>query len=138
MFKTVEDALEKNSEKIRELNPVKNDEIKKLEDKLKSVEDALEKNSEKIRKFEAEIKDMEVKLANKDQTLHKINKKYNLLKEKVTLVFDLEGKVDNLEKHIEKINSESVKANEKSSDNGPGNLEDLFLMNFSDQMKMDF
>ena len=62
--KTVEDALEKNSEKIHKLNPVKNDKIKKLEDKLKSVEDALEKNSEKIRKFEAEIKDMEVKLAN--------------------------------------------------------------------------
>ena len=41
----------------------------KLEDKLKTVVDALEKNSEKIRKFEAEIKDMEVKLANKDQTL---------------------------------------------------------------------
>ena len=68
---------------------------------------------------------MEVKLANKDQTLSKINKKYNLLKEKVTLVFDLEGKVDTLEKHIEKINSESVKANEKSSDNGSWNLEEI-------------
>ena len=132
--KTVEDALEKNSEKIHELNSLKNDEIKKFEDKLKSVEDALEKNSEKIQKFEAEIKDMEVKITNKDQTLSKINKKYNLLKEKVTLVFDLEGKVDTLEKHVEKISNEPVKANEnppisktnqKSSDNATGNLEEI-------------
>ena len=132
-IKTVEDALEKNGEKIHKLNSVKNDEIKKLEEKLKTVEDALEKNCEKIQKFEAEIKDMEMKLANKDQTLSKINKKYNLLKEKVTLVFDLEGKVDTLEKHIEKMNKEPVKANEippilqtnqKSSDNAPGNLEE--------------
>ena len=68
-------------------------EVKKLEEKLNTVEIELKKNSEKVLKLESEIKDMHLKLSEKEQNVSKINKKYNVLKEKLTLLFDLEEKI---------------------------------------------
>ena len=58
---------------------------------------------------------MHVKFLEKNQTVSKINKKFNFLKEKVTLLFDLEGKFDNLEKKVEKINVKSGTDSEKDA-----------------------
>ena len=117
-LKTVEDVVEKNCEKVLKLN----DEVKdmnKLEDRLKAVEIDIEKKSEKVSKLENELKDMCLKVIEKDQTISKINKKFNVLKEKVTLLFDLEGKYDTLEKKIDEIVKppleEDIKATESQS-----------------------
>ena len=96
---------------------VQNKEIEKLEDKLKAVENELKKNNEKVSKLENEMKDIRHKLSEKEQTVSKINKKFNFLKEKVTLLFDLEAKVDDLEKKIEKFINDPVKTTEETSKN---------------------
>ena len=93
-----------------------NDEkIKELEDKLMKVENELENNNEKILRLEAELKDMHLKFSDKDQNVSKISKKYNVLKEKVTILFDLESKFDDLEKKVEKINLGTGKDSDKDS-----------------------
>ena len=51
---------------------------------------------------------MYLKVIEKDQTISKINKKFNVLKEKVTLLFDLEKKYDTLEKKIDEIVSTPI------------------------------
>ena len=63
----------------------------------------IEKNNEKVRKLESDINDMNKKMSEKEQTISRINKKHNFLKEKVTLLFDLEAKFDVIEKKVEKI-----------------------------------
>ena len=84
--------------------------IEKLDEKLKTLESELDKNSENIKKLEAEIKDMNLKISEKDQTISKMNKKYNFLKEKVTILFDLESKFEVLEKRVEKVENKSDKS----------------------------
>ena len=44
----------------------------------------MRKKSDKVEKLENEIKDINRKVSEKDQTISKINKKLNVLKEKVT------------------------------------------------------
>ena len=83
--------------------------LNELREKLKKVENELENNNKKIIKLEAEIHDMHLKFSEKEQTVSKINKKYNFLKEKVTILFDLESKFENLEKKVEKMNDVSEK-----------------------------
>ena len=83
-------------------------EVKELEDKLKIVEDDLEKNANKVLKLESELQDLHHSFKEKDQIVSKINKKFNCLKEKVTLLFDLESRLDTLEKKVEKTNVETV------------------------------
>ena len=61
----------------------------------------LEKSSEKISKLENEIKDMHLKMSEKDLTVSKINKKFNTLKEKVTILFDMEARLESIEKKVE-------------------------------------
>ena len=90
--------------------------MKKLKDKLNSVETELKKKNEKVIKLEAEIQDIHKKISEKDQTVSKINKKFNFLKEKVTLLFDLDAKVDTIEKRIENINDISVNTIENVQD----------------------
>ena len=90
--------------------------MKKLKDKLKSVETELKKNNEKVAKLEAEVQDIHQKISEKDQTVSKINKKFNFLKEKVTLLFDLETKLDTIEKRIESISKISVNTIENVAD----------------------
>ena len=51
---------------------------------------------------------MYLKLTEKEHNVSKINKKYNVLKEKVTLLFDLEEKIDTLEKKVEEKISHPV------------------------------
>ena len=80
-----------------------------------------------VLKLELKIKDMHLKLSEKDQNVSKINKKYNFLKEKVTLLFDLENKIDTLEKKVEEKISHPVsktKENEKE-DNPPLNMAEI-------------
>ena len=84
--------------------------------KLKSVETELKKNNEKVAKLEAEVQDIHQKISEKDQTVSKINKKFNFLKEKVTLLFDLETKLDTIEKRIESISKISVNTIENVAD----------------------
>ena len=90
-----------------------NEEIERLQNKLMAVENDLKKNSEKVLKLENEIKDIKHKLSEKEQTVSKVNKKFNFLKEKVTLLFHLEAKFDDLEKKFEKISDEAAKVNSK-------------------------
>ena len=52
---------------------------------------------------------MNLKFSEKDQTISKMNKKYNFLKEKVTILFDLESKFEALEKKVEKVENNSIK-----------------------------
>ena len=75
---------------------------------MKDIETELEKKSEKILKLEAEIKDIHLKMTEKDQTVSKINKKFNFLREKVTLLFDMETKIDIIEKTVEKFVNKPV------------------------------
>ena len=56
---------------------------------------------------------MQIKIKGKEQTISKINKKYNCLREKVTLLFDLEEKVDNLEKRVEKVEKAQIETVDK-------------------------
>ena len=81
------------------------------------MEADLEKNANKVLKLESEIEDLHQRLKEKDQTVSKINKKFNCLKEKVTLLFDLESRLETLEKKVEKTNVETVieKDSEKDS-----------------------
>ena len=106
----------KFSHKINRDNSKQNDEIKHVEEKLQIVETELKRNSEKVAKLEAEIQDMHLKIREKDETVSKINKKFNFLKEKVTLLFDLEAKFDTLEKKVENILEASVQIKETSTD----------------------
>ena len=84
-------------------NAHENEEVLNLKEKMKSIETELEKKTEKILKLEADIKDIQLKMSEKDQTVSKINKKFNFLKEKVTLLFDMETKIDTIEKAVGKI-----------------------------------
>ena len=95
---------------------IENVEVKNLEEKLKNVELELEKNSAKITKLENEIKDMHLKMSEKDLTVSKINKKFNTLKEKVTILFDMEPRLDVIEKKVETIVNESVKTTREAAD----------------------
>ena len=54
-----------------------------------------------------------------------MNKKYNFLKEKVTLLFDLEAKFDAIEKKIEKMNNEPENKIDKGADITSGDTENL-------------
>ena len=93
----------------------KDNEIKDLEEELKKVKKELEENNNKVLKLEAEIQDMQQKFLEKDQTVSKINKKFNFLKEKVTLLFDLEVKFENLEKKVDKIHVKPGTDSEKDA-----------------------
>ena len=81
-------------------------EVKQLEEKLNSMENDLKMKSEKVIEFENNIKDMHLKFAEHEQTMRKLNKKLNVLKEKETLLLDLEIKVDILEKKMTKTSSD--------------------------------
>ena len=82
-----------------------NKDVKKLEDRLETVENEFEKKCEKISKLESDLKETYLKITEKDHTISKINKKLNVLKEKVTLLFDLEAKIEILEKKVDTIGS---------------------------------
>ena len=92
-----------------------NDEIKNLEEKLTIVETDLKRKSEKISKLEEDIKEIKYKVSEKDHTVSKINQKFNFLKEKVTLLFDMEAKIDNIEKQVEKTVIEPVQTSDIAS-----------------------
>ena len=47
--------------------------------------------------------------------MSKINQKFNFLKEKVTLLFDMEAKIDNIEKQVEKTVIEPVQTSDIAS-----------------------
>ena len=106
----------KFSHKINRNNCNENNEIKHLEEKLRIVETELKINSEKVVKLEAEIQDMHIKITEKEHTVSKINKKFNFLKEKVTLLFDLEAKIDTIEKKVENIIGTSGQNKETPAD----------------------
>ena len=106
----------KFSHNIDKTTRAENEEVKKLKDELNIVETELKKNNEKVSKLEAEIQDIHKKLLEKDQTVSKINKKFNFLKEKVTLLFDLEARLDTIEKKIDNVNDLSVNTIEKVKD----------------------
>ena len=92
----------------------KNDmEIHELKNKLQTVKKELERNGEKIMQLETNFHEMQIKIKEKEQTISKINKKYNCLREKVTLLFDLEEKVDNLEKKVEKVEKAQIETVDK-------------------------
>ena len=93
-----------------------NEEVKNLKEKMKDIETELEKKSEKILKLEAEIKDIHLKMTEKDQTVSKINKKFNFLKEKVTLLFDMETKIDIIEKTVEKFVNKPVETKDSTEE----------------------
>ena len=59
------------SHKINKNNAAKNYEVKKLERKVKDVELELEKQNEKILILENEMKDIYLKVSEKDQTISK-------------------------------------------------------------------
>ena len=80
---------------------------------LAIVTTELEMNVKKVKNLENEIHDLHFKIKEKDQVLSKVNKKFNFLKEKVTLLFHLEAKFDDLEKKFEKISDEAAKVNSK-------------------------
>ena len=82
---------------------VENDGVKNLEEKLEKVKLDLEKSSEKMSKLENEMKEMHLKMSEKDLTVSKINKKYNTLKEKVTILFDMEPRLEIVEKKVEQV-----------------------------------
>ena len=88
---------------------VKNEEIRKLEDRIESVESESKKKHIRALDLKGEIKDVYLKVTEKDQTISKINKKLNVLKEKVTLLFDLDNKYETLEKKVEKLENEPLK-----------------------------
>ena len=93
---------------------MKNDELNKLEDKLKAVEFELEKKNEKILKLENEIKDIYLKVSEKDQTISKINKKLNALNEKMVCIDNFVNRFENLEKKVEKIETQPVKVTDSA------------------------
>ena len=94
----------------------KNDmEIHELKNKLQTVEKELERNGKKIMQLETNVHEMQLKIKEKEQTISKINKKYNCLREKVTLLFDLEEKVDILEKKIEKVEKAHIETVDKAA-----------------------
>ena len=99
----------------------KNKDAKKLEDRLETVENEFEKKCEKISKLESDLKDTYLKITEKDHTISKINKKLNVLKEKVTLLFDLEAKIEILEKKVDIIGKKEfeVDTNDKESQSLP-------------------
>ena len=86
------------SHKINRNNAVKNEEVKKLERKLKDIELELEKQNGKILKLENEMKDVYLKVSEKDQTISKINKKQNVLYEKMKV--DFESRFEILRKRL--------------------------------------
>ena len=49
----------------------------------------------------------------KEETVSKLNKKFNFLKDKITLLFDLQPKLESLEKTLENLNDISVNTIEK-------------------------
>ena len=71
------------SHKISKNDSVKNEELKKLEHKLKVVELDLENKNKRIVKLENEIKDIYLKFSEKDQTISKMNNKLNKLRLKL-------------------------------------------------------
>ena len=85
-------------------------EVKQFEDKLDSMEKDLKKKSDKVLELENNIKDMHLKFEEHEKMMRKLNKKLNVLKEKETLLLDLEIKVDILEKKLSKT---SLDDNEK-------------------------
>ena len=104
------------SHKTNNNNSVKNDELKKLEHKLKAVELDLENKNEKIVKLENEIKDIYLKVSEKDQTISKINNKLNALNEKIKV--DFENSFENIEKKVENDDNDPLKTktNDSASD----------------------
>ena len=100
------------SHKINKNNAVKNDEVKKLERKLKDIELELEKQNEKVLKLENEMKDIYLKVSEKDQTISKINKKLNVLNEKMKV--DFESRFENIEKKVESLEKEPLKLTESA------------------------
>ena len=104
----------KFSHKLNKNNAVKNDELNKLEDRLKAVEFELENKNAKLLKLENEIKDVYVKVSEKDQTISKINKKLNVLNEKMMSIVNFETRFENLEKKVEKVETQSVKVTDSA------------------------
>ena len=100
------------SHKISKNNSVKNEELKKLEHKLKVVELELENKNKKIVKLKNEIKDIYLKFSEKDQTISKINKKLNILNEKMKI--DFESRFENIEKKVENMDNQPLKVTESA------------------------
>ena len=76
-----------------------------MEEKIKTMEIDIHKKNEKIGKLENEIENMHLLFSEQKQTMSKLNKKLNILKEKEKLLLDLEIKFDILEKKVDKINT---------------------------------
>ena len=108
----------------------KNDDTKKLEEKLHAFENQLKKKDDKISKLESEIDDLHLKFSEQKQLMSKMNKKLNVLKEKDILVQSLQEKLTNLEKKIDIIeknvdqNVQEVVINDKAC-NQPETLNDI-------------
>ena len=100
----------------RDISEQNDEEVKNLQEKLKNVEKELKDKNVKIMKLEADIKDIHIKMSEKEHTVSKINKKFNFLKEKVTLLFDMEAKIEVTEKKIEKIVNEPIQTTEEAVD----------------------
>ena len=64
----------------------KNDDTKKLEEKLQTFEDQLKKKDNRISKLESEVDYLHFRFSEQKQLLSKMNKKLNILKEKDTRV----------------------------------------------------
>ena len=75
-----------------------------------------DQQTEKMSKLENEMKNISLKMSEKDLTVSKINKKYNTLKEKVTIIFDMEPRLEIVEKKVDKIVNEPVQT-KKAADN---------------------
>ena len=78
---------------------------KKLGEKIKTIEINIQQRNEKIVKLENEIRDMHLLFSEQKQTMSKLNKKLNALKEKEKILLDLEIKFDILEKKVDKTNN---------------------------------
>ena len=80
-----------------------NDNTKKFEEKLCTYEDQLKKKVDMISKLESEIEDLHLKFSEQKQSMIKINKKLNILKEKETIVQNLQERLINLETKMDVI-----------------------------------
>ena len=62
---------------------------KKMEEKIKTMEMDIQKKNEKIEKLENEIQNIHLLFSEQKQTMSKLNKKLNILKEKEKSLLDL-------------------------------------------------
>ena len=115
----------KFSHEVKRSMFVENDGVKNLEEKLEKVKLDLEKSSEKMSKLENEMKNISLKMSEKDLTVSKINKKYNTLKEKVTILFDMEPRLEIVEKKVDKIVNEPVQTKEAADNKNAENVGEI-------------